>query len=87
MLRQFGALPTEERSRAMRGRDYLWCLTNILLDREEELGRLCPGCRARVLEERCSLCGRLAAEWGEGTDNAAFDLSRFEELRGGTGLE
>ena len=48
MLKQFGALPTEERARNMKGRDYLWCLTNLLLDREEELERLCPSCRARA---------------------------------------
>lgn len=87
MLKQFGALPTEERARAMKGRDYLWCLTNILLDREEELERLCPGCRSRALEEHCPVCGLPASQWAEGTDNTAFDLERFLELRGGTGLD
>ena len=38
----------------MKGRDYLWCLTNLLLDREEALERLCPRCRTRALEERCA---------------------------------
>ena len=42
----------------MKGRDYLWCLTNTILDREEELERLCPGCRTGALEERCPACGR-----------------------------
>ena len=87
VLRQFGALPTEERARSMKGRDYLWCLANTLLDREEQLGRLCPSCRTRALEERCPSCGRPAVEWGEGTQNDSFDLERFEELRGGNGLD
>lgn len=68
----------------MKGRDYLWCLTNMLLDREEELGRLCPNCRVRAMEERCAACGRPAGAWGEGADSAAFDLERFEALRGGS---
>lgn len=67
----------------MKGRDYLWCLVNTLLDREEELGRLCPGCRSRALEEYCAACGRPMADWGEAVNNAAFDLDRFEKLRGG----
>lgn len=87
VLRQFGALPTEERSRAMKGRDYLWCLANTILDREERLGQLCPSCRSRAMEEHCPLCGRPAAEWEEGTDNASFDMERFEALRGGDGID
>ena len=87
VLRQFGALPTEERARAMKGRDYLWCLANTILDREEQLGRLCPGCRSRALEEHCPVCGRSAAEWDEGTVNASFVLERFEALRGGDGID
>ena len=42
---------------------------------------------ARALEERCSRCGRPAAEWEEGTDNPTFDPARFEELRGGCGVD
>ena len=87
VLRQFGALPTERRARAMKGRDYLWCLANTILDREEQLGRLCPSCRARALEEHCPVCGRASADWEESTDNASFDLERFEALRGGDGLD
>lgn len=82
VLRQFGALPTEGRVRAMKGRDYLWCLANSLLDREEELERLCPACRSRVLEERCPVCGQAHGEQ-EAVVNAAFDLARFQELKGG----
>ena len=81
MLRQFSALPTEKRAREMKGRDYLWCLTNLLLDREEELDRLCPSCRNRALEERCPVCG-LPSELGEEARNPAFDLARFHQLCG-----
>lgn len=83
VLRQFHVLPAEARAKAMKGRDYLWCLANTLLDREEELGQLCPDCRARAMEERCTACGRLRTEWGESMRNAAFDADRFEALRGG----
>ena len=55
----------------MKGRDYLWCLTNLLLDREE------------ALEERCAACGAPAGEWGEGAASTAFDPARFEALKGG----
>ena len=68
----------------MKGRDYLWCLANTLVDREEELDRLCPSCRARALEARCPVCGRAEAE--EEIVNPAFDMGRFEALRGGEGL-
>ena len=85
MLRQFSALPTEERARAMLDRDYLWCLANLLLDGEEELERLCPQCRARAEEDRCPVCGQPAAR-GEGGVNPAFDRARYERLaRGETG--
>lgn len=82
VLRRFRALPTEGRSRAMKGRDYLWCLANGLLDREEELERLCPACRERALEERCPACGQARESWAV---NPAFDSARFEQLRGGSG--
>lgn len=85
MLRDFHALPTEERAKQMKDRDYLWCLVHSLLDREEELERLCPGCRAKAEEERCPACGQPAAFWGEGAANAAFDLERFERMKGGGG--
>ena len=83
MLKSFGALPTEPRARAMKDRDFLWCLVHQLLDREEELSRLCPECRARAEEERCPVCGRLRSGWGEGAVNASFDRARFERMRGG----
>lgn len=85
VLRQFGALPTESRAREMKGRDYLWCLANSLLDREEALERLCPACRARALEERCPVCGQAPEDWPD--INAAFDPERFEKLKRGDGLD
>ena len=85
VLRQFHALPSEDRARAMKGRDYLWCLANTLLDREEALERLCPACRAKALEERCSACGQPAASWGG--VNPAFDQERFDKLKEGEGLD
>ena len=70
----------------MKGRDYLWCLANTLVDREEELDRMCPSCRARALEARCSVCGREEAGGPEEIVNSAFDMERFEALRGGERL-
>ena len=66
----------------MKARDYLWCALNLMLDREEELERLCPSCRARVEEERCPMCGAPAGT-GEGGQNDAFDQARFERLARG----
>lgn len=68
----------------MTGRDYLWCLLNLMLDEEEQLNRLCPRCREEAEKERCPSCG---AETGRtvGGVNAAFDPERFEKLRRGTG--
>lgn len=82
MLRLFGALPTEERARDMTDRDYLWCALNLLLDREEELSRLCPDCRERAEREPCPVCGESRENWG---NNPSFDLERFERLKGGAG--
>lgn len=83
MLKQFHALPTEGRAREMKDRDYLWCLVHSLLDREEELERLCPSCRAAAEAEGCPVCGQPSRAWGEGGVNPAFDLDRFERLKGG----
>ena len=46
------------------------------------LTRLCPGCQARALEERCPVCGREKTG-REAIVNPAFDTERFLELRGG----
>ena len=62
----------------MKGRDYLWCLANLLLDGEEGLARMCPECRERALEAHCPVCGRPG---GQETVNPAFDLARFEALK------
>ena len=66
----------------MQDSDYLWCLVNTLLDREEELARLCPACRSEAAEERCPACGALRTETAAG-QNAAFDEARFERLKRG----
>ena len=81
-LQRFGALPTEERAKQMKARDYLWCALHLALDREEELARLCPACRSEAAEERCPACGALRTETAAG-QNAAFDEARFERLKRG----
>ena len=69
----------------MKGRDCLWCLLNLVLDREERLKRLCPHCRARAAQERCPVCGRTTDQT-EGADNLAFDWERYWRLREGERL-
>ncbi len=69
----------------MKDRDYLWCLSHMLLDREEELDRLCPECRELAEETRCPVCGGTAAHRGEKTVNASFDEGRFTALKEGGG--
>lgn len=68
----------------MRERDYVWCVANLLLDREEELDTLCPACRARVEAQACPVCG-AAKESGEGGVNPSFDKERFERMKRGEG--
>ena len=82
MLRLFGALPTEERAKRMTDRDFLWCALNLAIDREEELGRLCPACRAEAESGRCPVCGGAVEDAAAGV-NGAFDLERFERLARG----
>lgn len=82
VLRRFGALPTERRAREMKDRDYLWCLVNELLDQEEELEQMCPACRSRALEGRCTACGGLVWESGAGV-NPSFDMERFTAMKEG----
>lgn len=69
----------------MKGRDFLWCALNLMLDDQEDLERLCPACRSRALEERCPVCG-IPLGLTEGGINGSFDQTRFEALkRGGAG--
>lgn len=75
-MKAFHALPTEPRVRAMLERDFLWCGLQMLLDEEEELARLCPSCREKAMEERCSCCGVLQSSW-QGSINENFDLAQF----------
>lgn len=82
VLRAFGALPTEDRAKAMTGRDYLWCALHLLLDEEETLDRLCPTCRAQAGKDRCPVCGGETGVVTEET-NGAFDWERFQALREG----
>lgn len=76
VLRYAGALPSEKRAQEMTDADYLYCLVHEMLDREEELERLCPTCRKRAEEARCSICGELLVD-AAGGDNAGFDMARF----------
>jgi hypothetical protein len=80
--RSFLALPTEARVREMTESDYLYCALQLLLDKEERLAGLCPACRAAAMEgaDRCTVCGG-PLETAVETENPAFDLARFEELR------
>ena len=66
----------------MKNRGYLWCLADAVLDREEELERLCPQWRSRAEEERCPVCGQVHGA-AEGGRNPAFDPARFAALKGG----
>ena len=82
VLRAFRALPTEERAKALTGRDLLWCALNLLLDQEEETELLCPACRAEAEKERCPVCGceTGARIWEE---NTSFDMDWFLRLKRG----
>lgn len=82
VLKCFGALPTEERAKAMREEDYLWCAVNLLLDEEEVARQLCPQCREAAERARCPVCGRETGEmvWEE---NPTFDWARFQALKEG----
>lgn len=66
----------------MKARDFLWCALNLMLDEEEELAGLCPTCRERAMEERCTVCG-VPLALTEGTVNSGFDEARFQQLKRG----
>ena len=82
MLKQFGVLPGETRAKRMTNREYLYCTVQQWLDEEEKLERLCPTCRARALEPRCTCCGAPLGS-GEGMENTAFDIERYRRLKEG----
>lgn len=67
----------------MKEGDYVWCLVNQLLDREEELERLCPECRQRAELHICPGCGRPEESWREGEENPEFDWQRFRQMKEG----
>ena len=66
----------------MKDRDFLWCALNLMLDDEQALAGLCPACRERALEERCSACGMPLSSW-ESSVNSGFDQARFQALKRG----
>ena len=82
MLRYAGALPSEKRAQEMTDADYLYCLVHEMLDWEEALERMCPACRRRAEEARCSICGELLADTAGG-DNEGFDMARFIRMKEG----
>jgi len=84
VLKQFGVLPGEQKAKEMTDRDYLYCLLQQWLDAEEELEGLCPACRERAMEQRCSTCGTLLGDTAAAV-NSSFDTQRFQQLRGGNG--
>ena len=53
-----------------------------MLDREEAMERLCPECRTRAEEARCSICGAKLGETAGG-GNANFDMARFIRMKEG----
>lgn len=78
VLRAFSVLPTEERAKKMTEGDYLFCAAQLLLDREEQMEKLCPECR----ESRKTICPGCGRELlGEQEQNPRFDIRRFEELK------
>lgn len=82
VLRYAVALPSEKRAQEMTDADYLYCLVHEMLDREEAMERLCPECRTRAEEARCSICGAKLGETAGG-GNASFDMARFIRMKEG----
>lgn len=84
VLKEFGVLPGETRARRMTNGEFLYCTLQLWLDEEEKLERLCPACRARAAQARCTACGApLQEQGGEGMENTAFDLERYQALQEG----
>ena len=82
MLREFGALPTEDRVKAMLPKDYLWCVLQMMLDDDERVAALCPACREERERGRCPSCGGEVSTW-QGAQNGSFDEERFLRMKGG----
>lgn len=82
VLKQFGILPGEERAKNLYQRDILYCILQQWLDEEEKLEMLCPTCRDRAMEKRCTACGAPLQE-GEEIENTAFDMERYRRLKEG----
>ena len=81
MLKAFHVLPGEERERRMTRRDYLYCAVQQWLDEEEKLEHLCPACRQRAIQRRCTACGAPLPT--EEMQNTAFDMERYRRLKEG----
>lgn len=79
VLKAFGVLPSEKRALEMTRGDYLRCALHLMLDRQEQLERLCPHCREQLKEDRCSVCGGVMT--GETGENPHFDREKFEEMK------
>ena len=82
VLKQFGILPGEERAKNLYQRDILYCVLQQWLDEEEKLEMLCPTCRDRAMETRCTVGGAPLQE-GEEIENTAFDMERYRRLKEG----
>lgn len=65
----------------MKQREVLWCLLQMQLDEEEKLENLCPTCREKAMEARCTACGQTTPNWAEGGVNAGFDESIFQQRK------
>lgn len=81
VLREFKALPSEERARNLTEEELLWCALQIELDWEERLSELCPACRTEAMEKRCPVCGTPEGAFSTAAVNENFDATRFEELK------
>lgn len=75
-MREFRILPHDAKAKGILDREFLWCGLQLLLDEEEELARLCPSCRLKAEEHRCTACGILQDAVSTGV-NENFDLNLF----------
>lgn len=61
---------------------YLYCLANMSIDRDEKLAAMCPKCREAHEKEGCIVCGEPLAKEAVHV-NPHFDNERFEKLKKG----